>query len=197
MRNKYYYELEDCNRDLFSLKERRNQLIHINEECKDFPQSLRSAIVLEILENGVKSEIYDKEYFITYLKNPLKNWHMNTNKIKGDLYDHTWNSFLHNLQNRKGGILSPRLESKLYKKYLEYFYHQNGNISEFAEFFEVKFWKETVEEIQFLSGKNLKGSFVNSRNIEYLKQQVLIDLLNSNKETFNSDEKVRISADLK
>lgn len=81
---KFNYELDECNKDTFTLEERREQLIRMYDATDGSPQSFRSALLLEILENGLKLEIYDKNYFMLYLANPLKTWHMNKAKVQRD-----------------------------------------------------------------------------------------------------------------
>ena len=63
---RFHFELDHENKDSFTLQERRDQLIEMYKASKDRPQSLKSALLLEILENGVKLDIYDKNYFIEY-----------------------------------------------------------------------------------------------------------------------------------
>ena len=88
---KFHFELDEENKDTFTLDERREHLIRMYEASKNRPQSLKSALLLEILENGIKQDIFDKGYFIEYLENPLKNWHMNKDyQKKREIYNRKW-----------------------------------------------------------------------------------------------------------
>jgi hypothetical protein len=194
---RFHFELDSSNKELFSLEERRGQLIEMYEASNDRPQSFKSALLLEILEIGLKLGIYDKKYFILYLENPLKMWHMNKNRVKRDTQDYAWNSFIGNLQTRQGGSMSADLEAKLYKRYLEQFYREKGDLKEFVEFFNDSFLKSLAEEFYFLSGKEIKGEKIDFDKYEKLANSVIIELLEYNKEEFKPEDRVKINAELK
>ena len=116
LKKKFHFELDDNNKEMFTLEERRQQLIEMYDASHDRPQSFKSALLLEILENGLKLDIYDKNYFLLYLDNPLKAWHMNKKRVSKDTHDFGWNDYLRNLQLRQGGAMSANLEAKHVQK---------------------------------------------------------------------------------
>ena len=123
----------------------------------DRPQSLKSALLLEILENGIKLDIYDKDFFIEYLKHPLKNWHMSKEtQKKKEIHDHVWNQYIQPLNNRQGGRMDMGLDMKMYKTYLEQFYIAAGDLEAFREFFDQDFLSDFYEEFEFMAGKEIK-----------------------------------------
>ena len=167
------------------------------EASSDRPQSLKSTLLLEILENGLKLGIYDKEYFMLYLEHPLKVWHMNKTRVKKDTQDFVWNGYIQNVQSRLNGVMTANLEAKMYKKYLEVFYREKGDLKEFTEFFSDSFLKALAEELYFLSGKELKNDKIDFEKYEKLANAVIIELSECNKEVFQPSEKVQIFAELK
>lgn len=194
---KFHFELDDNNKDLFSLDERREQLIRMYEASTERPQSFRSALLLEILENGMKLDIYDKKYFIEYLEHPLKTWHLNKQKNSHDTQDYGWNTYIYNLQSRQGGVMSASLEGRMYKKYLETFYREKGDLLEFNDYFSAKFLNSLAEEFYFLSGKELNTDKIDFEKYDRLASSVQIELLSCNKDSFNPEERVVIHAELK
>lgn len=174
---RFHVELDDNNKEHFTLEERRNQLIQMYEASEDRPQSFKSAILLEILENGMKLDIYDHKYFVLYLENPLKQWHMNKKRVAADTHDYSWNAYIQNLQTRQGGVMSSMLEGNMYKRYLEKFYREKGDLKEFEQYFSTKFLKSLVDEFYFLSGKELKTDKIDFEQYDKLASSVIIELL--------------------
>ena len=175
---RFHFELDHENKDTFTLEERREQLIQMYKASEDRPQSLKSALLLEILENGVKLDIYDKNYFIEYLEHPLKSWLMNKSiQKKAEIYDGVWSGYIANMHNRSGGVMDKKLDKKLYKKYLEQFYDDKGNIDEFKQYFDDDFIRSLCEEFDFFAGKDIKKSKVSTKAIESMTNLVLIELL--------------------
>ena len=182
---------------MFTLEERRQQLIEMYDASHDRPQSFKSALLLEILENGLKLDIYDKNYFLLYLDNPLKAWHMNKKRVSKDTHDFGWNDYLRNLQLRQGGAMSANLEANMYKRYLEQFYREKGDLKEFTEYFSTKFLSSLVDEFYFLSGKVFKSDTIDFSKYEKLANSVIIELLSCNKDCFKPGERVSIKTELK
>ena len=195
---KFHFELDPENKDSFTLEQRRDQLIAMYEASKERPQSFKSALLLEILENGIKLDIYDKNYFIEYLKHPLKTWHMNKNiQRRGDIHEHVWNQYMSSLQNRQGGRMDSGLDKKLYRKYLEQFYNSSGNLDDFKEYFDQDFLNDLLEEFEFLAGKEIRKEKIDAGKFERLTNQVLIDLLECNKSVFKMEDRVKLVAEIK
>ena len=195
---KFHFELDQENKDSFTLEQRREQLIAMYDESKDRPQSLKSALLLEILENGVKMDIYDKNYFIEYLKNPLKTWHMNKEtQKKAEIYDYVWNQYISSVNHRKGGVMDSGMDRKLYKKYLEQFYNDSGDLTEFKDYFDQDFLSDLYEEFEFIAGKEIKKEKIDAKKFENLTNLVLINLLECNADWFKKGDRVKLVAEIK
>ncbi|CAI2378280.1 unnamed protein product [Moneuplotes crassus] len=195
---KFHFELDSENKDTFTYEERREQLIMMYKASENRPQSFKSALLLEILENGIKLNTFDKGFFIEYLKNPLKNWHISKkNQRRQELHDHVWSQYMSNLKNRAAGAMDYESDRKLYKKYLEHFFTEESNLDEFKEFFDKDFLVDLLEEFLYLSGKELEKEKTDLKKFENLSNQVLIDLLECNKDVFKKEERVKIIADIK
>jgi hypothetical protein len=89
------------------------------------------------------------------------------------------------------------LDSKLYNTYLEQFYKDKGSINEFEKFFEKSFFTNLVEEFNFYAGEEVKDASLNTQKFEDLKDKVIIELLDCNKELFKKEDRVQIVAELK
>lgn len=75
----FHYELDPENKDTFTLLEKREHLKKMYAASESMPQSFRSQLLLELLENGMKLDINDEaymkesmDYFLLYVDNPLK-----------------------------------------------------------------------------------------------------------------------------
>ena len=175
---KFHFELDEENKDTFSLEQRREQLIRMYKASTDRPQSLKSALLLEILENEIKLDIYDKDFFIEYLKHPLKNWYMNKEtQKKKEIHDHVWNQYIQPLNNRQGGRMDMGLDMKMYKTYLEQFDIAAGDLESFKEFFDQDFLSDLYEEFEFMAGKETKKEKIDAKKFEKLNSLVLFNLL--------------------
>ena len=195
---RFHFELDEENKTSFTLEQRREQLISMYDASQNRPQSLRSALLLEILENGIKLDIYDFDYFAEYLKNPLKNWHMNKEtQNKAEIHDYNWNQYLSNINNRRGGRMDSGLDRKLYKKYLEQFYLNKGDLENFKEYFDQDFLSNLFEEFEFMAGKEIKKEKIDEKKYESLSNLVLIELLEWNKESFKKEDRVKLVCDIK
>jgi len=195
---KFHYELDDEYKDTFTLEERREQLVRMYDASKNRPQSLKSALLLEILENGMKLDIYDKKYFLEYLKNPMKTWYLNPDLCKNENFSYSWSQYMPNIQNRLSGQVNMNEDKKLYEVYLEQFYRDKGDVKEFEKYFEKTFLKNLIEEFDFYAGKDPETTnVVNAERFETLKDKVIIDLLQCNKEVFKKGDRVQIVAELK
>ena len=117
---RFHYELDNEYKETFTLEERREQLIKMYEYSKNRPQSLQTSLLLEILENGMKLDIYDKKYFLEYLKNPLKTWLLNTDICKRENFSYTWSQYMPNIQNRASGQWDMSKDQKMYQIYKLY-----------------------------------------------------------------------------
>jgi hypothetical protein len=196
---KFHFELDQENKDSFTLEERRQQLIDMYDASENRPQSLKSALLLEILENGVMLDIFDKNFFLKYLKNPLKSWHMKkeNNRPPKEIHDHVWSQYITNVHQRAGGRMDANLDKKLYKKHLEQFYISKGDLDDFKDYFDQDFLDSHLEEFEFLSGKDIKKEFIDANKFETLKNNVLIELLECNKDVFMKQDRVKLVVEIK
>ena len=79
---RFHFELDPENAQLFSEEERREHLERMYKAAAGHPQSFKSALLYELLENGLKLEIFDEKYFVEYLQNPLRLNALNKKKVK-------------------------------------------------------------------------------------------------------------------
>jgi hypothetical protein len=195
---KFHFELDNDNKDNFTFEERREQLIAMYDDSKERPQGFRSALLLEILENGVKLDVYDKHYFLEYIQHPLKTWHLSKKqKEKGEHYDYVWNQYISSTNNRKGGTMDSGLDKKLYRMYLEHFFNQSKNLDEFKEYFDQDFLVDLAQEFEFMSGGEIVKDKVDTKVYEIMLNKVLIDILQCNKDVFKKEDRVKLVAEIK
>ena len=79
---RFHFELDPENAQLFSEEERREHLERMYKAAAGHPQSFKSALLYELLENGLKLEIFDEKYFVEYLQNPLRLNALNRKNVK-------------------------------------------------------------------------------------------------------------------
>ena len=91
------------------------------QAAKDHPQTFKTALLHEILEIGVKLDIYDKDLFLEYIKHPQVTWYLNDKKHTTSYQDSTWNSYINTVQMNYGNVQWDT-QGKLYYTYLENFY---------------------------------------------------------------------------
>ena len=85
----------------------------------------------------------------------------------------------------------------VYKKYLSYFYDLGDNWKEFNKYFNKDWIKRFRIECDFYAGKELKDDELNIIYASNLTKQVLIELDDSNKDSFGVKDRVRIVTELK
>ena len=116
---------------------------------------------------------------------------------KAEIYNGIWSGYITNMHNRSGGVMDKKLDKKLYKKYLEQFYNDKGDIDEFKQYFDDDFIRSLCEEFDFLAGKDFKKSKVSTKAIESMTNLVLIELLECNKDVFKREDRVRLVTEIK
>lgn len=161
-----------------TFEERRAELLEMYESAKNHPQSLKTSLLHEIIENGVKLDIFDEKLFLDYIKVPMSTWFLNSHKYKNSYQDGTWNNYIGAIQMNYGSV-QYEPQSKLYYTYLEAFYrNQDGDLKKFQEHFDETWWKQTITKIEFLAGKDLKSLDTNTGiDFEQLAKKVEIELL--------------------
>jgi len=175
----FHAKLDKERIDDLTLEQRREELIEMYECSKNHPQSFRTTLLHEILENGLKLDIYDKGYFLEYLRHPMQVWFLNEKKHKTSYQDGTWNQYLNNVQGNYGNVDWDPMD-KLYYRYLENFYHEaDGNLKAFQEHFESPWWQKTITKIEFLAGKDIKSLSTKDVDIDFeqLAKKVEIELV--------------------
>lgn len=85
----------------------------------------------------------------------------------------------------------------MYKIYLEQFYRDKGDVKEFKKYFDESFYNEMIQEFDFYAGKEMKIDNLNAKKLEDLKDKVIVELLNCNRELFKKTDRVQIVAELK
>lgn len=177
-----------------SLEERRDDLVEMFEASKGQPDSLRNALLFEILALGPKLDVFDKAYFQQYLKRPLQTWFLNSRRHGSGCHDGTWDQYLGSVQagraNDWDGLQT------LYMKYLEHF-HREDDLKGLAEHFEKDWWQRTMARLDFLAGKEVPQTDNLGINFEDLAKEVMIELVDANRPVFRPEERVRLVVELK
>ena len=84
---------------------------------------------------------------------------------------------------------------KLLFYYLEAFYRADTDLTEWERYFQKAEFKSMLAEIKFLNGEEVHHEDIS--NMETLGTKVMVNILESNPETYKVDEKVKILCDLK
>ncbi len=189
-KKKYHEKLDPERIEDLTHEERREELIVLYNASKSLPQSFRTTLLHEILENGVMLDLYDKSYFLEYMKNPVSTYCLNDKKHKSSYGDSTWNQYLSAIQKGSRGYVDYDPLSKLYEKYLEHFYRESGgNLKAFQDHFDKDWWTRTISKIEFLAGKDLKQLPTDTGlDYEQLAKSVEIELLQSNQPVFKKED---------
>ena len=170
----------------------RDLLVSIRNESGRSEGSLKSALLLDILTYGIKLDEYDKNLFIEYIKAPVSDScliYKGPSSIQGDGWSHTWANL-----KLKGKYYSI---DAVYKKYLKYFYNLGDNWKDFNKYFDKDWIKRFRIECDFYAGKDLKDDELNLIYASSLTKQVMIELDDSNKDSFGVEDRVRIVTELK
>ena len=85
----------------------------------------------------------------------------------------------------------------MYKKYLSYFYNLGDNWKDFSKYFDKDWIKRYRIECDYYVVKELKDDELNLIYASSLTKQVLIELDDSNKDSFGVEDRVRIVTELK
>jgi hypothetical protein len=165
------------------------------KSSKDMPKSFQSHLLLEILVYGRKLDLCYKEYFVEYLNNPADHVCMNSERVT-NYYDSNWCRYYSNVSSRAD---TSYIESEFHKKllfyYIEVLYRANVDVSEWQKFFNKHDYKCIMSEIKFLNGEEIRHEDLD--NIESLGSKVMIEILESNPESYKVNDKVKILCDLK
>lgn len=166
----YHYNFQDPEYyECATYEEKRDLFIRISEECKREGQTLRTCLIRQILEYGIKLDTYDKKMFEEYLQYPISTSCLKYNgpsHAQGD----NWSSFFYNLK------LNPQFgDSSFYRKILWHFYNEGDDWKSFSNYFEGDWIRNLRIEYDFLSGKEIPESEAAHISVSTLTKQVLIE----------------------
>jgi len=127
-------ELNQENQEVWSTEEKRSNLLTLYSfaHSKNMPKSLQSALLIEVLDLGVKQGVYDEKLFREYLQIPLAHQH-NVFKQSTRVHSHQgeashWNRYISNVQqsqkpapNQGTSVSWDSTQQDMIKKYLEHF----------------------------------------------------------------------------
>ncbi len=186
MQKKFWRELEARG----SYAEQRKDLIAIYEFSKDLPEklaSLRSTVLFELLKNGVKQDLYEKEYFVEYIAAPYRGQHTKKKRPANPTH---WEALL----SRKLPGLGEEL---VLRKYLEHFFKQGEKMAEYDGYFDKGFLVALWERTRVISGEKVEVRPSNSQTLEKITADVDIYVCEHNKDTFNVGEDISIWVEIK
>lgn len=198
---KFQMELSKDENLYLNFQEKRINLIKMLEFTKSFAgkmKSLSSALLLEILENGLRTENYDEGYFLEYLMLPVRpcNTIYQTALNAAD-----WNNLLSNVQaehNVKNYPSETSIKDKeLFSRYLEEFFKKGEKIDKYGSYLDVKFLTSVWEDFMLTSGKTVEGSVTNSARLDELARSVGIKLVPSNKDLYSIGEDIILKVEIK
>ncbi len=198
---KFSRELSEEENSHLTYKERRANLIKMYEYAKILPHKLsglKSSLLLEILENGLKLDLYEESYFLEYLSVPARD-----NFVKRGVAPNvgTWRNCIQSVQaahNRQG--VSSQLRDKdreLLTKYLQYFFLHGKTVENFNEFVEQRLLVAVWEVAMLTSGKKVEFTPENTGRLEKVAGEVSINIGDQNKDVFAIGEDVSLWIELK
>jgi len=198
---KFSRELSEEENSHLTYMEKRENLIKMYEYARQLPHKLiglKSAVLLEILENGLKVDIYDEKYFLEYLQIPARQNFLKK-AVSADVS--TWNSYIQNIQCEHNRTqYSDQLYNKdkeLLTKYLAYFFNHGKAVSVFTPFIDDKFVSSVWEDTMLMSGNKVEFNYENTSRLEKLATEVDITIGEQNKDLFSIGEDIDLHVELK
>ena len=174
--------------------EKRANLIKVYDYAVTLPVTFtrfKSTILFHILENGIKTDKYEKNYFMAYLKNPLNDAIL----LKRPPSDA---SPLHNLtQSLRATFGNPSSSRKIIEKYLEHFFIEGDAMEMYLEYVDDQFLKIVSDNTLLMSGNEVVITEENSKELETLGRQVRVNFEEKNKDLFNIGEDINLWVELK
>eukprot|EP00830_Metopus_es_P002375 TRINITY_DN1213_c0_g1_i6.p1 TRINITY_DN1213_c0_g1~~TRINITY_DN1213_c0_g1_i6.p1 ORF type:complete len:2229 (-),score=458.73 TRINITY_DN1213_c0_g1_i6:107-6793(-) len=198
---KFSRELSEEENSHLTYMEKRANLIKMYEYAKTLPHKLsglKSSLLLEILENGLKVNIYDEAFFGEYIKQPARD-----NFMKKPVAPDTgsWKDHIQNVQvehNRVGYAAQLRDKDKeLLTKYLQHYFLEGKKVDTFSEYLELRFLVGVWEDTMLTSGQKIEFSPENSARLEKLATEVTIQISERNKDVFGIGEEISLFVDIK
>eukprot|EP01022_Parablepharisma_sp_SALTPOND_P023508 TRINITY_DN4_c0_g2_i2.p1 TRINITY_DN4_c0_g2~~TRINITY_DN4_c0_g2_i2.p1 ORF type:complete len:1596 (+),score=184.76 TRINITY_DN4_c0_g2_i2:189-4976(+) len=198
---KFNRELSEEENSHLTYREKRQNLVKMYDYAKTLPyklSGLKSSLLLEILENGLKIDVYDEGYFMEYLKLPARENFVK--KIVAPSVD-TWRNYIQNVQaehNKKGYSSQLRDKDKeLLTKYLEHFFLQGKTVDKFNDYLDQRFLVSVWEDTMLMLGKKVEFTAENTSRLEKLGTEVKITIGDQNKDVFDIGEDVSLWVELK
>ena len=168
----------------------------MNVQFSNFP----AQILLAILDVGVRLGIFDKKYFLEYVKNPHRVCQFFTQEQKKTVnsrpygsYDSTWNR-AHNI---------PSLDSinadEIIKAHLSEFFKRAANYSEFEVYFKATYLKQIFYTTKLTQGEDIDkiSEIYTETQLQALKEKRILKFAKKNKVRFGADEEVKLELEIK
>ena len=198
---KFSKELSEEENSHLSYMEKRGNLIKMYEYAKTLPyklQGLKSSLLLEILENGLKINLFEESYFMEYIQLPARD-NFVIKRVAPEVGQ--WKDYIQNVQaqhNKKGYASELREKDKdLLTKYLEYFFANGAKIDKFKEFLELRFLVSVWEDTMLVTGNKVEITTENASRLEKLATDVSIKIGEQNKDVFEIGEEVSLWIEIK
>lgn len=210
-------ELNQENQEVWSTEEKRSNLLTLYSfaHSKNMPKSLQSALLIEVLDLGVKQGVYDEKLFREYLQIPLAHQH-NVFKQSTRVHSHQgeashWNRYISNVQQSQKpapnqSVSWDSTQQDMIKKYLEHFCTQKGgSLESFRDDFDAAYLKNIEERVAIYSveaGEGLtkiqtEASGDLLKKYQAISSETIVRFLESNAEQFKVDEEVVLTLELK
>ncbi len=199
-RKRFHQELVHAE-DGLPLKERRADLLRMYEFACGFPadkvSGLKGSLLLEILDNGVKQELFEEKYFNEYIKSPLRMAYCKQNaQTEGE----EWAGYLQEVRSKEyksGHAAANKRDRELFAAYLDKMFLAGRSVANYADFFNKEFLVAIWEESQMMAGRKVEVSSGNAKRLETIKDKVLIDICPHNKDSFTFGEEIALFVDVK
>ena len=190
---KFFKELSPTT-EIITDDEKRVNLIKVYDYAVTLPVTFmrfKSTVLFYILENGIKTDKYEKDYFMAYLKNPL-NDSILLKKLPSDS-----NTLYGTIQDLREKFGNPSSSRKIIEKYLEHFFIQGDTMEMYLEYVDDQFLKIVSDNTLLMSGNEVVITEENSKELETLGRQVRINFEDKTKDVFNIGEDISLWIELK
>ena len=180
-----------------SYKEKQENLVKMYEYAKKLPfklAGLKSHLLLQLLENGKKLDYFNKDYFLEYLKMPVRDF-LVLKKIVPEA--HHWETCTSGIQVNRSGRDYNSMDKELLTCYLTKLFKAGEKVSKFEEFLDKKFLVEVWEDAMLTSGTKVELDSHNTTRLEKLAAEVRINICEHNKDAFDIGDDVSLWVELK
>ena len=156
-------------------------------------------IILNILDLNMKSNIFDLDLFIEYIKFPFHD--QSFYNIAQEIREEINNKFYEITENK--GIDDFSLifnEKTLIEKYIKHFYLKDKvSFDKFSKYFDENYIKKFYSKMQFYSGSEIptKDNILSSHEINELMEEIILTISEHNKENFNINEDIELYLEIK